>query len=156
MRTSAFINLQECRQVNEQISQWTTLNILIKRRLSTSHLFPPTPHVIQNLQRSVNSKFNTTMSTGHQMLTYAICTHQQRTQILTILIQRIKTGKQEESRCFGLLVMGPTTLYGVITKKCFFFFSCRSVEQNKCPYRPVACLMHACENCMWPECGPWV
>lgn len=88
------------------------------------------------------------MSTGHQMLTYAICTHQQRTKIFTILIQRIKRGKQEESWCFGSLVMGPTSFYYVMTKKCFW-----SVEQHKRPYRPVVCLMHVRKNCM---CGPCV
>lgn len=66
------------------------------------------------------------MSTGHQMLTYAICTHQQRTKIFIILVQRMKRGKQEESWCFGLRGMGPTSLYWATTENGFFLEVCES------------------------------
>lgn len=63
------------------------------------------------------------MSTGHQMLTYAICTHQQWTQISRILVKRIKRGKQEESWCFGLHV---TEVCVKLYRYAFFLKVCQS------------------------------
>lgn len=85
------------------------------------------------------------------MLTYAICTHQQRTKIFKIPVQRIKRGKQEESWCFGLCVMGPTSLYCVTTEKCFFLQVCPCSVHTDLLY-----VRHVHEKCVWQRCGPCV
>lgn len=42
-----FLNLKECREVDEWISQWTAWTPIVKNKLcSTPPLFSPTPHVI--------------------------------------------------------------------------------------------------------------
>lgn len=63
-----------------------------------------TPSVPSHPTCNKNPTEISNMSTGHQMLTCAICTRQLRTKIFTNPTQRLRKGQQEESWSFGMLL----------------------------------------------------
>lgn len=91
-----------------------------------------------------NPNLKTTMSTGHQMLTYAICTQQQRTKIIIILVQRIKRGERDDP---GVLVCVGWVRWE--RGNAAASSSCRSVAENVKSAQ--TCLSDACAFQVWVE-----
>lgn len=88
------------------------------------------------------------MSTGHQMLTYAICTLQQKkTKVFKNLVQRIKRGK---ARRILVLLFAYDDGSNVA----------ELVDNMLLPAGPgestQTCDIRVQKNCMWQRCGPGV